>query len=96
VRGVGPELLHLAPCGGDAFLEFAVQGGDGAFAFAYRSFEFGDLGVLGGQRARSAAMMLATRAMRCPIRTLWPTTHFAQREQITRPPLLVADHPQGT
>ena len=38
----------------------------------------------------------ATRAMQCSIRTLWTTTHFAQREQITGPPVLVADHPQDT
>ena len=31
------------------FLEFAVQGGDGAVAFAQRGPEFGDLGVFGGQ-----------------------------------------------
>ena len=39
---------------------------------------------------------LKSCAMRYPIRTLWPTTYFAQREQITRPPLLVADHPHDT
>ena len=31
------------------FIKLAVQDGDGAIAFAERGFEFGDLGVFGGE-----------------------------------------------
>jgi hypothetical protein len=46
-RGAQP-LLRLA-VGAGQFVEFAVQGRDGAVPFTDGGFQFGDLGVFGGQ-----------------------------------------------
>jgi hypothetical protein len=51
---VHPQRPRLGGAGawlatGGAFLQFAVQSGDGVVTLAHRSFEVGDLGVLGGQ-----------------------------------------------
>ena len=48
MRGAGPQLLHLAT-GGVELVEFAVQSGGGAVAFALCGFEVDDLGVFGGR-----------------------------------------------
>ena len=78
-------LLHVVPGTQRDNMLMMARAGRGGGRVAIRR---GDNGMK-ARRARAVALREA-------VRTFGPTTHFAQREQITRQPLLVADHPQDT